>query len=101
MSDGKNAARVIGGHQADDETLLAELRSLATQLDPVPPTSVAAARSAIAGWTIEAEMAELSREATGGRPPGGVRSGAPFTLLTFDAPELTVEVGGHRERRPP
>jgi len=97
MSDELNAAQGIGGDDAVDDELLAELRALVTRHDPVPSEALAAARSAIAWRTLDAELADLADESE----MAGVRGVGTPTLLTFDATGLTVEVellvvGGHR-----
>ena len=85
-----------------DQELLAELRGVAARMDPVPDELIAAARSAFAWRTMDAELARLVEDAS---PEDsrlvGVRSGATATLLSFEAPDLAVEVevlvtGGRR-----
>lgn len=92
MSDDDNAVGVTGGEHAEDDALLAELRALAAEHDPVPAEAVAAARSAIAWRTMDAELAELTADSSVEPELAGVRSTNTPTLLTFDAPGLTVEV---------
>lgn len=75
-----------------DDALLGELRELAAVHDPVPPGAIAAARSAIAWRTIDAELAELTDDSSIEARPVGVRSTATPTLLAFDAPSLRVEL---------
>lgn len=91
MSDVSNAAGVPGGDGTDD-ALLAELRALAAQQDPIPPSAIAAARSAIAWRTMDAELAELTADALSDPSLSGVRGTDAPTLLTFESPELTVEL---------
>lgn len=89
----------------EDEVLLAELRSVASRFDPVPPAAVLAARSALAWRSLDAELAELTADsAVDGEVLAQVRSAGGPTLLAFDAPTLTVEVevtvaGGRRQVR--
>ena len=72
-----------------DDDLLAELRTAATRLDPVPDDLVAEAKSAIAWRTVDAELLELLDDA----PLDSVRSGGDVaTLLRFRGPGLAVEV---------
>ena len=91
MSEDIDAARDTSGDDADDE-LLAELRTLAALVDPVPADAVAAARSAIAWRTIDAELAELTADSTAEPALAGVRGAAQPTMLSFHAPDLTVEL---------
>jgi hypothetical protein len=72
-----------------DDDLLAELRRIAARVDPVPDDVVAAAKSAIAWRTIDAELLELVDDA----PLAGVRGGGDVaTLLSFRGPGLAVEI---------
>lgn len=91
MDDATDVQGVAGGDD-DDNGLLAELRTLAARLDPVPPEAIGAARSAIAWRTIDAELAHITGDPASDKLLAGVRSGRPPTLLTFEAPSLTVEL---------
>ena len=92
MSDDSTAAGLPDDDALENDALLAELRALAVSLDPVPPEVVAAARSAIAWRSMDAELAELTADTSVEPQMAGVRSvGAP-AMLTFEAPELTVEI---------
>ena len=91
MSDDNDAARVTGGDDGDenpDDELVAEVRALMSRYDPVPPEALAAAHSAIAWRTIDAELAELSAEAE----LVGVRGVSSPELLSFESRGLTVEL---------
>lgn len=112
MNDGVGTGGVIGGddpddveHAADDididdaedtddadDAVLAELRGLGARLDPVPPEALAAARSAIAWRTMDAELAKLTADTSVEEAMAGVRGTAAPTLLTFESPDLTVEL---------
>ncbi len=92
MSDDMTAAGVTDGDDADDKMLLAELCLMAGIVDPVPPDAIAAARSAFAWRTMDAELAELTGDSSVNPALAGVRGVAAPTMLTFDAPGLTVEV---------
>lgn len=92
MSDETNAGGVDSGDDAHADALLLELRELAQLLDPVPLEAIAAARSAIAWRTMDAELAELATQTSVDAQSAMVRGNAAPVLLTFDAPELSVEV---------
>lgn len=99
LADDPSGAGDPPAGDGDDEGLLAELRGLATVLDPVPPGALAAARSAIAWRTMDAELAELAADptgdpATGPRLPAaaGVRGAQAPALLSFEAGDFAVEV---------
>jgi hypothetical protein len=86
---------------SEDASLLAELRALAAEHDPLPPDAVAAARSAFAWRTMDAELAELMSDSSVDQQPATVRSAALPTLLSFEAAGFTVEIevleaGGRR-----
>lgn len=81
----------------DDDALMAELRRVAAEVDPVPPGVVEAARAAIATRHLDHEIAELvadSADAGSGllfeavRGPGVGES----RLLTFDGGGVQVDV---------
>lgn len=92
MSDEMDAARGPGEHDAEEEALMSELRALATRQDPVPPEAIAAARSAIAWRTLDAELAALTDDFSVEPASIGVRGTGTPTLLTFESPDLTVEI---------
>lgn len=78
----------------DDDALLAELRAVVGQLDPVPEPVRIAARAAIEWRTLEAELAALvhdSATATG-EAALAVRGAGEPRSLTFEAEGLTIEV---------
>lgn len=77
----------------DDDALIAELRHVVAQLDPVPEAVRIAARAAIEWRTLEAELAALVHDSAVDEPALAVRGGAaaPRTL-TFEAGDLTIEV---------
>ena len=91
MNETFDAAGVTGGDDAANDQVLGELRMLAAVHDPVPPEAVAAARSAIAWRTLDAELAVLTADAADAAMAGLRGVGTP-TLLTFEAASLTVEV---------
>ncbi|MDQ3897018.1 MAG: hypothetical protein M3326_07185 [Actinomycetota bacterium] len=87
---------------AEGEALLAELRSAASRVDPVPDAALLAARSAFAWRTMDAELAELTADSlVDDEAMALVRSVDVPALLTFEAPGFTLEVevattGGRR-----
>ncbi len=86
----------------NDEELLAELRA-AGRLDPAPPEAVAAVRAAFMRRTIDAELAELTYDSdVDDQRLAGVRHTGLARFLTFEAPNLTLEleasVVGERRR---
>lgn len=92
MSDDTTAAGASPDDDLEDDVLLAELRALAVASDPVPPEAVAAARSAIAWRTMDAELAELTADTSAEPQLAGVRGVDAPLMLTFDASDLTVEI---------
>lgn len=90
MSDAFDAARGQADAEGDRE-LLAELRRLAGAVDPVPTEAVAAARSAIAWRTMDAELALLTAD-TVAEGLVGVRATHTPVLLAFESDALTVEI---------
>jgi hypothetical protein len=76
---------------ADDTALIATIRQLLDELDPVPPEVLAAARGSYVWRTVDAELAELVADSTS-NAHAGVRSGDGPRLITFETERLTVEV---------
>jgi hypothetical protein len=77
----------------DDDALLAELRALAGEEDPVPEHVVAAARGSFTWRTIDAELAELAYDsALDTEQLAAVRSADAGRLLTFETPALMIEL---------
>src|SRR5215217_3690100 len=77
----------------DDDLFLEELRALAAEGDPVPERVLAAARGSFTWRTIDAELAELAYDsALDVTRLAAVRSGDTVRLLTFETPELTIEL---------
>lgn len=101
MSDEADTPGVPSEDDEADDVMLTELRALAARHDPVPPEAIAAARSAMAWRTIDAELAELTADSLVDPAPAGVRGAATPALLSFEAASLAVEVeilvdGGRR-----
>jgi hypothetical protein len=78
---------------ADDEPLLAELRALGRLVDPVPERVVFAAKASLSWLTVDAELAELTYDsALDERRLEVVRGHGGARMLTFEAPQLTIEI---------
>ena len=76
-----------------DAPLMRALRSAATKLDPVPTAVREAARASFTWRTIDAELAELAYDSVlDDARLAGVRSGEALRTLTFEGPDVTVEV---------
>jgi hypothetical protein len=76
----------------DDDALVADLRRLLAIVDPVPEPARIAARVAIEWRTLESELAALVHDSTVDEPVLAVRGDAGPRSLTFEAPELTIEI---------
>jgi hypothetical protein len=76
----------------EGELLLVELQSLMKRLDPVPETVDEAARAAFTWRTIDAELAELTRDSLLEEAPAGVRGAEGARMLSFEAATLSVEL---------
>jgi len=72
------------------EPLLHELRDVVDKADPIPDHVLAAAKAAITWRTIDAELAELVNDSQLAR--GAVRATEGARLLTFEGPDVEVEV---------
>lgn len=91
-----NSAHVSASDR-DDEALMAALRRIAAEVDPVPPSVVEAARAAILTRYLDHEIAELVADSADDdselryeavRGPGVAES----RLLTFDGGGVQVDV---------
>jgi len=79
--------------EAPDDELVEQLRGVAAQADPVPETFLKAARGSYTWRIVDVELAELAYDSVldDSRTPV-VRGDSDIRLLTFEAPELTIEV---------
>lgn len=76
-----------------DARLLDALRAVAGTADPVPSTVVQAARASFTWRSIDAELAELAYDSLlDDALLVGVRGGESPRSLTFEAPDVVVEV---------
>jgi hypothetical protein len=76
----------------DDDILLDELRRVFAVIDPIPQPVQIAARAAIEWRTIEAELAALVSDSVVDEPLLAVRGTTQPRMLTFEAPDLTIEL---------
>jgi len=76
----------------DDDALVADLRRVLSIVDPVPPHAQLAARVAIEWRTLDAELAALVHDSAVDEPALALRGAAGPRALTFEAPELTIEI---------
>lgn len=87
----------------EGELLLAELQDLMKRLDPVPEPVNEAARIAFTWRTIDAELAELTRDSLLEDAPVGVRGAEGARMLSFESARLSLELEvadlGQRGRR--
>jgi hypothetical protein len=74
-----------------DAALLAVIGDVYGELDPVPPQVVQAGKASITWRTVDAELAEISLDSLL-EGAAGVRSAVGPRLVSFEAPNLTVEV---------
>ena len=90
---------MIGAGQSDDE-LIARLRRIAAEADPVPEALLAAARAAIALRDLDARVAQLVRDSAVDAPATAIR-GTGARMLSFEAGTTAIEceVTGHTGQR--
>ena len=78
---------------SDDDALMAELRYVVGEVDPVPESVQIAARAAIEWRTLDAELAALVHDSAVDRGVLALRVVATGPrALTFETPDLTIEV---------
>lgn len=73
-----------------DEDLMARLRTLGSQVDPVPDDVVMAGRSALAYRDLDVRLAELVDEPT--MAGAGTRGAAEDSWFTFEVDDVVIEV---------
>ena len=78
------------GNPSDDE-LLAELRDMAAQADPVPEPLLDAARMAFELRDLDAMLAELVHDSAVDAPAMTIRGGGTERILSFAVRALAVE----------
>ena len=77
----------------EDEALLARLRTVAAEADPVPPMSYELARAAFSMRTLDDDLAVLVHDsAEPGQELVGVRGTDEVRLLSYDAPLVGLEL---------
>lgn len=81
----------------DDDALAAELGRLLAIVDPVPEPVQIAARVAIEWRTLDAELAALVHDSMVDEPALALRGDAGPRALTFEAPDLTIEIETERD----
>jgi hypothetical protein len=89
------------GNPSDDE-LLAELRDIAAETDPVPEPLLDAARMAFELRDVDAMLAELVHDSAVDAPAMAIRGGGTERILSFAVRALAVECqitarGSHRD----
>jgi hypothetical protein len=72
------------------DPLVAELRNVIEQADPIPEAVLAAAKASFVWHTIDAELAELVTDSL--LTAASIRTGSAARLLTFEGPGVEVEV---------
>jgi hypothetical protein len=82
-----------------DDVLVAELRGIVEQLDPVPPQVTAAAKAALGWRRLDAELAELLTDSSleTGELALARGSAAPLRSASFGASQLTIDIEIHVE----
>lgn len=77
----------------DDEQLLAELGEALHTAGEVPERFIAAGKAAFAWRSVDAELAALAEEMSGGTAPAGTRAEhAVVRALSFRAANLSIEL---------
>jgi hypothetical protein len=92
MTDDQRPDAIADGEDSASDPLLLALRAAAGQLDPVPPAFKAAAKATLSWQTVDAELAELTFDSLAEAASELVRGGQRARLLSFETPELGVEL---------
>ena len=79
-----------------DELLIAQLRSLFAEVDPVPPLVSETAKASLGWRRLDADLAELLSDSALEEPFALSRgSGAAARAVTFSSGELTIDIEVH------
>jgi hypothetical protein len=96
-ADGTGTGGAVGASgDATDDELIARLRRIAAEADPVPQFLLSAARAAFALRDIDARVAELVRDSLVDAPAtpvraGGTARGEEPRMLSFEAGSTAIE----------
>lgn len=82
------------GHDDPDELLIAELRALVTEVDPVPALVSEAAKAALGWRRLDADLAELLSDSTVDAERMALTrgAGAPVRSVSFSSGQLTIDI---------
>src|SRR5260370_33838830 len=84
--------RPSGDRPPTDEEILARLRRIMAEADPVPGPLLGAARAVFGLRDLDARVAELVRDSLVDSPVTAVRGDGP-RLLSFEAGDVVIECG--------
>jgi hypothetical protein len=82
------------GHDDPDEPLIAALRGLVTEVDPVPALVSEAAKAALGWRRLDADLAELLSDSTVDTQQMALTrgAGAPVRSVSFSTGQLTIDI---------
>ncbi len=80
-----------------DELLMAELRDLFADVDPVPPLVIETAKASLGWRRLDADLAELLSDSALEEERFALARGgeAPARAVTFSSPGLTIDIEVH------
>jgi hypothetical protein len=80
-----------------DELLIAELRTVFSDVDPVPPLVIELAKASLGWRRLDADLAELLSDSALEEAPFALARGgeAPARAVTFSSTELTIDIEVH------
>ena len=87
----------MSGDTDPDEMLMAELRVLFVDVDPVPPLVIETAKASLGWRRLDADLAELLSDSALEEEAFAVARGgdAPARAVTFSATGLTIDIEVH------
>lgn len=83
--------------EGPDELLIAELRTMFADLDPVPPLVIEMAKASLGWRRLDADLAELLSDSVLEEEPFALARGgeAPARAVTFSSTGLTIDIEVH------
>jgi hypothetical protein len=87
----------MGEDQDPDELLMAELRAMFAEVDPVPPLVSETAKASLGWRRLDADLAELLSDSALEEERYSLArgTGAPARAVTFSSAELTIDIEVH------
>jgi hypothetical protein len=86
----------MSAHDDLEDPLVAELRDLFAEVDPVPALVVEVAKASLGWRRLDGDLAELLADSVlDSEQLAGTRGGAPVRSVSFKSPSMTIDLEVH------